>query len=69
MTTTWVLLLFMSSFTAGVGTAKVVTPIQPTVIGGYASEETCKDAMQVAISRFKTEWRAVWGDCIPGPRP
>jgi hypothetical protein len=41
-------------------------PYQPTVIERYQSVEDCEAALAFAEKKFKTEWRAVWGGCIPG---
>jgi hypothetical protein len=43
-------------------------PYQPTVIERYPSEDDCEAALAFSITKFKTEWRAVWGGCIPGGR-
>jgi hypothetical protein len=60
----WTLLLFVSG--ANLTGATVVLPPQPTVLEGYASQDTCEAALSFSIKKFKTEWRAVWGGCIPG---
>jgi hypothetical protein len=65
MTTTWVLLLFLNGSQTGAG-ARIAMPYQPTVIERYQSVEDCEAALAFAEKKFKTEWRAVWGGCIPG---
>jgi hypothetical protein len=67
MTTTWVLLLFLNGSQTGAG-ARIAMPYQPTVIERYPSEDDCEAALAFSITKFKTEWRAVWGGCIPGGR-
>lgn len=64
--TSWVLLLFLvGGQTAGVN--RLVLPPSPTVIPNYPSEDACNAALDFAKTKFATDWRAVWGGCVPGP--
>ena len=63
---TWTMLLFLHTAPmVGAGNLVVLSD-QPIVLGGYASEEACNEALAVSIKKFKTAWRAAYGNCVPG---